>query len=123
MTSFNRSHHSSLIFPPKQQKLHHLRIHRFRCSGTNPNKESESQNNAILKLAWYSSELLGIAASVFRSPSNEEVPPQRLLQTIDRAAVVDTIKQDFERSYFVTGFAMPICLVFLGRFQFLSFHS
>ncbi|KAG4940215.1 hypothetical protein JHK87_044086 [Glycine soja] len=67
----------------------HLRIHRFRCSGTNPNKESESQNNAILKLAWYSSELLGIAASVFRSPSNEEVPPQRLLQTIDRAAVVD----------------------------------
>ncbi|RZC01716.1 hypothetical protein D0Y65_017081, partial [Glycine soja] len=37
LTSFKRSHHSSLIFPPKQQKLQHLRIYRFRCSGTNPN--------------------------------------------------------------------------------------
>lgn len=82
----------------------------FRCmSGTNPNKESEPQNNALLKLAWYSSELLGIAASVFRSPTNEEASPQRLLQTIDRASVVDTIKQDFQRSYFVTGFSIPIC--------------
>jgi len=76
-----------------------------------------------IKLAWYSSELLGIAAPVFRSPSNEDAPPHRLLQTIDRAAVVDTIKQDFERSYFVTGFPTPICLISLGLFQFLSFHS
>lgn len=98
----NSQHHSTSILPPKH---HHPRIHtlRFRCNGTNPNQESEPQNNnALLKLAWYSSELLGIAASVFRSPSNEEAPP-RLLDTIDRAAVVETIKQDFQRSYFVTG--------------------
>ncbi|XP_057454696.1 uncharacterized protein LOC130746163 isoform X2 [Lotus japonicus] len=95
-------HHSSLVFPPKQQHHHHLRI---RCNGTNPNQQddSQAQNNPLLKIAWYSSELLGIAASAFRSPSGVEAPPQRLLETIDRAAVVDTIKQDFQRSYFVTG--------------------
>ncbi|KAK7389888.1 hypothetical protein VNO78_25184 [Psophocarpus tetragonolobus] len=100
-TSIRRTHHSYLMFLPKEQKQQHS-IHRFRCSGTNSDKDSESQNNALLKLAWYSSELLGIAASVFRSPSNVETP-QRLLQTIDRAALVETIKHDFERSYFVTG--------------------
>ncbi|XP_061349914.1 uncharacterized protein LOC133295134 [Gastrolobium bilobum] len=98
--SITTTHHSSLFFQPK----HHPRIHRFRCNGTNPNEESKQpQNNAFLKLAWYSSELLGIAASVFRSPPNEKAPPQRLLETIDRDAIVDTIKQDFQRSYFVTG--------------------
>ncbi|ESW07141.1 hypothetical protein PHAVU_010G105000 [Phaseolus vulgaris] len=102
-TSINRIHGSTLMFPPKQHD-HNLRIHRFRCSGTNPNEDSQQpQNNALLKLAWYSSELLGIAASVFRSPTTAEPPPQRLLQTIHRAAVVDTIKEDFQRSYFVTG--------------------
>lgn len=110
------------MFPPKQHNQN-LRIHRFRCSGTNPNEESQQpQNNALLKVAWYSSELLGIAASVFRSPTNEEPPPQRLLQTIHRTAVVETIKEDFQRSYFVTGFHIPICLISLGQFQFLSFH-
>ncbi|XP_014515383.1 uncharacterized protein LOC106773182 isoform X2 [Vigna radiata var. radiata] len=102
-SSINTTHHSTFIFPLKQ---HHQnrRIHRLRCSGTNPNEESQQpQNNALLKLAWYSSELLGIAASVFRSPTTEEPPPQRLLQTIHRAAIVDTIKEDFQRSYFVTG--------------------
>jgi len=122
-TSINRIHGSTLMFPPKQHD-HNLRIHRFRCSGTNPNEDSQQpQNNALLKLAWYSSELLGIAASVFRSPTTEEPPPQRLLQTIHRAAVVDTIKEDFQRSYFVTGFVIPICLISLGQFQILFFHS
>lgn len=119
----NATHHSTFMFPLKQ---HHqnLRIHRLRCSGTNPNEESQQpQNNAFLKLAWYSSELLGIAASVFRSPITEEPPPQRLLQTIHRAAIVDTIKEDFQRSYFVTGFPSPTCLISLGYFQFLSFRS
>lgn len=102
-------HHSSLFFAPKHQHHHpnNTKIHRFQiqCNGTNQNHESQPQTNAFLKVAWYSSELLGIAASAFRSPSDEEEasPPQRLLQTIDRASVVDTIKQDFQRSYFVTG--------------------
>ncbi|KAI5421857.1 uncharacterized protein LOC127076003 [Lathyrus oleraceus] len=107
ITSINttHNHHTSLIFQPKQH--HHqnkTRIHRFRCNGTNQNQESQPQNNAFLKVAWYSSELLGIAASVFRSSSDEEkASPQRLLETVDRVSVVDTIKQDFQRSYFVTG--------------------
>ncbi|GAU26490.1 hypothetical protein TSUD_361230 [Trifolium subterraneum] len=109
ITSINttHNHHNSFFFPPKQHHYNHntRRIHRFQCNGTNPNhQESQTKNNAFLKVAWYSSELLGIAASVFRSSSGEDqASPLRLLETIDRASVVDTIKQDFERSYFVTG--------------------
>ena len=116
VASINTNHHhrhGSLILPPKH---HHPRIQglRIRCNGTtNHDQESQTQNNALLKLAWYGSELLGIAASAFRPPSNEEAP-QRLLETIDRAAVVDTIKQDFQRSYFVTGFTITICSFSLG---------
>ncbi|CAI8607595.1 unnamed protein product [Vicia faba] len=107
ITSINttHNHHTSLIFPPKQHPhLNKTRIHRFRCNGTNQKQESQPQNNAFLKVAWYSSELLGIAASVFRSsPDQEEASPRRVLETVDRVSVVDTIKQDFQRSYFVTG--------------------
>ncbi|KAL5062340.1 hypothetical protein RYX36_024077 [Vicia faba] len=107
ITSINttHNHHTSLIFPPKQHPhLNKIRIHRFRCNGTNQKQESQPQNNAFLKVAWYSSELLGIAASVFRSsPDQEEASPRRVLETVDRVSVVDTIKQDFQRSYFVTG--------------------
>ncbi|KEH29473.1 hypothetical protein MtrunA17_Chr4g0019171 [Medicago truncatula] len=78
ITSINTTHnhhHSSLFFAPKQQ--HHrnnTKIHRFQiqCNGINQNQESQLQTNAFLKVAWYSSELLGIAASAFRSPSDEE---------------------------------------------------
>lgn len=121
ITSINttHNHHTSLIFQPKQH--HHqnkTRIHRFRCNGTNQNQESQPQNNAFLKVAWYSSELLGIAASVFRSSSDEEkASPQRLLETVDRVSVVDTIKQDFQRSYFVTGLIMLIFLSYVGQIQ------
>ena len=62
----------------------------------------------MLKVAWYGSELLGIAASLFRSPSNVEAP-ERVLElagdgsgVADRSVVVETIKDDFERSIFVT---------------------
>ena len=60
----------------------------------------------MLKLAWYGSELLGIATSFFRKT---EAPDEfRELATdgsgvVDRNVLVQTIKQDFERSYFVTG--------------------
>lgn len=76
-----------------------------------PNSESEKPEpeNVVLKVAWYGSELLGIAASLLRSPSKAadsvssvELPVDGLGK-IDRAAVVETIKEDFERSYFVTG--------------------
>jgi hypothetical protein len=61
-----------------------------------------------LKLAWYGSEALGIAASVFRpstavQPSGEQSSQNEVAGSIPKDAVVDAIKKDFERSYFVTG--------------------
>ncbi|KAK4339316.1 hypothetical protein RND71_040778 [Anisodus tanguticus] len=72
-------------------------------------QDSESQN-LLLKMAWYSSEFLGIAASFFRSPTGAEASSEGSLELavdgtglVDRTLVVDTIKNDFQRSYFVTG--------------------
>lgn len=104
------SHHTSSISPPKLRP----KTYRFRCNGGNPTSNSSTKQdsepqNALLKVAWYGSEILGIAASVFRSPSNEEAPERALELSgdgsgaVDRAAVVASIKEDFERSYFVTG--------------------
>ncbi|KAL1329061.1 hypothetical protein HN51_046218 [Arachis hypogaea] len=110
---FNTTHqNNSLIFLPKQHHSHRIcKLRRIQFNGTGHNQQEESQqpqnnnnnnNNALLKVAWYGSELLGIAASALKPSSNEKAP-QRLLESIDRDAVVDTIKQDFQRSYFVTG--------------------
>ncbi|KAJ7962452.1 Nuclear transport factor 2 (NTF2) family protein [Quillaja saponaria] len=104
------SQRHSINFRPK----YHSKIYKFRCNGENPRSNSSTSEesrpqNALLKVAWYSSELLGIAASLFRSPPNEKAP-ERALElagdgsgAVDRAIVVGTIKEDFERSYFVTG--------------------
>ncbi|KAL6982070.1 hypothetical protein U1Q18_023686 [Sarracenia purpurea var. burkii] len=90
------------------------RVYKFRCSGENPTSTSSTKQdtepeNVLLKMAWYGSELLGIAASFFRSPSNV-VASDGVLElavdgsgAVDRAVVVETIKEDFQRSYFVTG--------------------
>lgn len=91
------------------------KINRIRCNGQSPTNNSTARRasepeNALLKVAWYGSELLGIAASYFRSPSSTEAPQKDLMLekdasgTIDRGIVVETIKDDFQRSYFVTGF-------------------
>lgn len=71
-------------------------------------EESNSNNNILLKLAWYGSEALGIAASVFRpsttaQPSGEKSSQDEIVGSIPKDAVVDAIKKDFEKSYFVTG--------------------
>lgn len=71
---------------------------------------SSGSENAVLKAAWYGSELLGIAASLFRPASPEEgagsggdVEGGAAAGALDRAAVVEAVKADFARSYFVTG--------------------
>ncbi|KAL6651251.1 hypothetical protein ACP70R_010176 [Stipagrostis hirtigluma subsp. patula] len=78
-------------------------------AGTEPSSSSE---NAVLKAAWYGSELLGIAASFFRpsSPPSPEgadaggdVEGGGAAERLDHAGVVEAIKEDFARSYFVTG--------------------
>ncbi|XVF33268.1 hypothetical protein REPUB_Repub17cG0154400 [Reevesia pubescens] len=92
------------------------KIYRIRCNGENSKSnlptttEESAPENALLKVAWYGSELLGIAASFLRSPSNVKEAAQNNLKVgidgsgaIDRTQAVETIKYDFERSYFVTG--------------------
>ncbi|CAA6673735.1 unnamed protein product [Spirodela intermedia] len=66
--------------------------------------------NAVLKAAWYGSEMLGIAASFFR-PSSEKLREREEKPLVGegelglpgRERVVESIKEDFQRSYFVTG--------------------
>ncbi|KAF5946282.1 hypothetical protein HYC85_016510 [Camellia sinensis] len=111
----HQQQHRRLIFRPNR----HSRVYKFRCRGDNltsnsstkpENKQSEPKN-VLLKMAWYGSELLGIAASFVRSPpSNVEGSSGGVVElavdglgTLDRNVVVDTIKEDFQRSYFVTG--------------------
>lgn len=66
----------------------------------------------LLKVAWYGSELLGIAASFIRpSAANASSPVKELdielakdgTGAVNRISVVETIKDDYRRSYFVTG--------------------
>ncbi|XP_077248238.1 nuclear transport factor 2 (NTF2) family protein isoform X2 [Tasmannia lanceolata] len=105
---------------PHLKFLRHDEVHRsesrrktcnFRCNGKNPNSSNDrdsQSNNLLLKMAWYSSELLGIAASVLRPPPRSsdrevEVSVDDGSGVLDRAQVVEAIKEDFQRSYFVTG--------------------
>ncbi|TYK03039.1 Nuclear transport factor 2 family protein [Cucumis melo var. makuwa] len=91
-----------------------LRICRIHCRGNNPttdspNNQESKPENAVLKVAWYGSELLGIAASFLRPPSDVQTPVRAQELTTDvsgaipRPLIVETIKEDFRRSYFVTG--------------------
>ncbi|RLM74242.1 uncharacterized protein C2845_PM15G19350 [Panicum miliaceum] len=70
---------------------------------------SSRSENAVLKAAWYGSELLGIAASLLRpAPSSPEGDAAGdaeggEAEALDRPGVVEAIKEDFARSYFVTG--------------------
>lgn len=81
-----------------------------RCDGRSPtpaSREGPKSENVVLKLAWYGSELLGIAASLFRSSPPtapaEEVSAGEIGSLTGRAQVAEAIKEDFARSYFVTG--------------------
>ncbi|KAI7737877.1 hypothetical protein M8C21_032141 [Ambrosia artemisiifolia] len=103
------------------QKVNKRRIIRIRCSNSREGGDKDKSSvgvgvggKVLLKSAWYASELLGIAASFFRpstpspSPSNEEYDNKNRnkvlgVVAVDRAVIVETIKGDFERSYFVTG--------------------
>ncbi|CAN1790859.1 hypothetical protein LINPERHAP1_LOCUS19003 [Linum perenne] len=71
-------------------------------------------NKVILKVVWYASELLGVAASIFRSlpmiksPCNISLDlPTDGSASLDRSTVVQTVKEDFRRSFFVTGNLTP----------------
>ncbi|KAM6584762.1 hypothetical protein CsatB_011764 [Cannabis sativa] len=112
--SSNVSHLNSQNYLLIQQPTNPRRsLLRTRCAGENPPSNSATEpENALLKVAWNASELLGIATSFFRSPNNAEAGEVALELArdasglVDRAAIVKTIKEDFERSYFVTGFSI-----------------
>ncbi|OEL14161.1 hypothetical protein BAE44_0024819 [Dichanthelium oligosanthes] len=82
------------------------------AAGADTETSSRSEN-AVLKAAWYGSELLGVAASLFRpAPSSPEGDAGGYAEggaagALDRAGVVEAIKEDFARSYFVTGNLTP----------------
>ncbi|KAL9141978.1 hypothetical protein ABFS82_14G139500 [Erythranthe guttata] len=90
-------------------------VHKLRCRAKNQSSNSpvnddvSESENVLLKIAWYGSEFLGVAASFLRSPAKfGDAGASTELSVdvsgkIDRAAVVETIKEDFQRSYFVTG--------------------
>lgn len=135
---------TTLVSPNSSVTLHHLRSFRsnrnpnitkiLRCSGADDNststdlsvtKAGSESGNLLLKTAWYGSELLGIAASFFRSPdnvvegANVDIQLEDGVGVIDRSIIVQTIKDDFQRSYFVTGIR-PISLFMPNFTLFIS---
>ncbi|KAG6466771.1 hypothetical protein ZIOFF_075421 [Zingiber officinale] len=112
------------LLSPLRQVYHFLRVAQgnsekpwLRSSASRPHhpasspspasREGSKSENVVLKLAWYGSELLGIAASLFRpSPPTapaEEISAGAIGLLTGRAQVAEAIKEDFARSYFVTG--------------------
>uniref|UniRef100_A0ACD5UE07 Uncharacterized protein n=1 Tax=Avena sativa TaxID=4498 RepID=A0ACD5UE07_AVESA len=96
--------------PVSVQSRRRVRSHAQKGPGTGTPSGSES-DNVVLKAAWYASEALGVAASFFRPPSPEgdavaaddEAASSGSVSTLGRAQVAEAIKDDFARSYFVTG--------------------
>ncbi|MCL7038181.1 hypothetical protein MKW94_024675 [Papaver nudicaule] len=90
------------------RQTYNRKIYTIQCTGKNtratPSTSSpnDSNKNVFLKLAWYGSELLGIAASFLREPPSSETR-ENSVELVGEDLILDTIKQDFERSYFVTG--------------------
>ncbi|KAF9620640.1 hypothetical protein IFM89_013666, partial [Coptis chinensis] len=94
----------------------HLKFYTIQCNGkkqtssSSTNEDSESNKNVLITLAWYSSELLGITTSFFWSPTSNVEAQDRVVELdgdrsyiVDCAQVMENIKEDFERSYFITG--------------------
>lgn len=86
-----------------------FRSHAQKGPSTGTPSGSES-DNVVLKAAWYASEALGVAASFFRPPSPEgdaeathDESASESLSTLGPTQVAEAIKDDFARSYFVTG--------------------
>ncbi|CAI9101997.1 OLC1v1000180C1 [Oldenlandia corymbosa var. corymbosa] len=115
--SISSSHQIKL--QPSSLSTDSQRAFKLRCNMKNPSSNDSSTSasqesepeNLLLKMAWYGSELLGIAASYIRSPKSAATPQEErpvlpvidASGVIDRQKIVETIKDDFGRSYFVTG--------------------
>ncbi|CAN1268478.1 hypothetical protein LINPERPRIM_LOCUS13181 [Linum perenne] len=109
-------HRSSITLTPASCQRQISRIQRNKSTARTIKEEYSDYpgNKVILKVAWYMSDLLGVASSIFRSPSMIKSPRNISLNlptdgsaSLDRSTVVQTIKEDFRRSYFVTGNLTP----------------
>lgn len=86
---------------------------RARKEGGSATGETGSESeNVVLRAAWYGSEVLGIVASFFRSPTPSPETSAEAVIEVDqngsgsitgRERVVEAIKKDYDCSYFVTG--------------------
>lgn len=124
MASFLRPNSISHLEPTQFATSRHQNSRRHWCNiqlkakkqGLSESIESPQSENVVLKAAWYGSELLGIAASFFRPGSSagtleESTRDGDESECFGRAQVVEAIKEDFERSYFVTG---SRCIVYIS---------
>jgi hypothetical protein len=122
-----RSAAAAVVFlRPTTESRSRLRLHAQKpaagspAAGADTDKSSRSEDT-VLKAAWYGSELLGIAASLLRpappSPEGDAGGDAEggAAGPLDSAGVVDAIKEDFERSYFVTGLEQ-----FLAKFSLMN---
>ncbi|KAL3517205.1 hypothetical protein ACH5RR_024107 [Cinchona calisaya] len=114
------THHHQVNFHPSYRSVDSQKTFKLRCSVKNTTDTSSSTStqesepeNLLLKMAWYGSELLGIAASFVRSPKNVGIPQVKSELVVyesgltDRNTIATTIQDDFRRSYFVTGNLTP----------------
>lgn len=68
-----------------------------------------SDTSPLVKLAWYGSEAFGKIVSGFRpslsarEAKEEEEEEEQFVGSVSRRDVVEAIRKDYERSYFVTG--------------------
>ncbi|CAO2043425.1 unnamed protein product [Urochloa humidicola] len=116
-TTLTAGHHgrsAAILRRPTTESRSRVRLHARKPAAGSPavgaDTESSSRSeNVVLKAAWYGSELLGIAASLLRpappSPEGDAGGDAEgdAAGALDRAGVVEAIKGDFARSYFVTG--------------------
>ncbi|KAF3340359.1 hypothetical protein FCM35_KLT16130 [Carex littledalei] len=117
MASFLRPNSTSYLEPTRFATSPHRISRQHWCNiqlkakkqGSSESIDSSQSENAVLKVAWYGSELLGIVASFFRPGSSGQMSEESTRdddeesECVGRAQVVEAIKEDFERSYFVTG--------------------
>lgn len=105
--------------PFRARGTRELRLQARKESSSATGETGSESENVVLRAAWYGSEVLGIVASFFRSaptaPSTSaEIVEDGLGLVMGRVQVVEAIKKDFDRSYFVTGYLIFFINFFFG---------
>nr|AVX27675.1 hypothetical protein [Hymenophyllum caudiculatum] len=86
-----------------REKRTHLCVHAQ--SRANPDKP-DADANIVLRLAWYGAEALGNIVAVFNPKPPESLPESgadTMQGPLTRENVVEAVKDDYVKAYFVTG--------------------